>query len=73
MNSLYEELLGTELFLCEKSPSKDELSRIEDRLKNLNRETINVRVPVGAEVEYFELLQAIELLRAKVKERLAAA
>ncbi|MFM8798812.1 MAG: TAXI family TRAP transporter solute-binding subunit [Fluviibacter sp.] len=70
---LYEELLGTELFLCEKSPPKDELSRIADRLKNLNREAINVRVPVGAEVEYFELLQAIELLRAKVKERLAAA
>lgn len=70
---LYEELLGIELFLCEKSPPKDELSRIADRLKNLNREAINVRVPVGAEVEYFELLQAIELLRAKVKERLTAA
>mgnify|MGYP006270258091 CR=1 FL=1 len=66
---LYEELLGTELFLCEKTPSVSELGRISDRLKHLNREAINVRVPVGSEAEYFDLLQAIELLRAKVRER----
>jgi TRAP-type uncharacterized transport system substrate-binding protein len=70
---LYEELLGTELFLCEKLPPQTELLRIADRLKNLNREAINVRVPVGSETEYFALLQAIELLRGKVKERLATA
>ncbi len=70
---LYEELLGTELFLCEKSPPASELNRIADRLRNLNREAINVRVPVGSEAEYFALLQAIELLRSKVRERLEAA
>lgn len=67
---LYEELLGTELFLCEKTPSDSELARIADRLKNMNLEAIHIRVPVGSEVEYFDLLQAIELLRAKVRERL---
>ena len=69
---LYEELLGTELYLCEHNPDRPELIRISDRLQHLNREAINVRVPVGSEADYFVLLQAIELLRAKIRERIGS-
>ncbi len=68
---LYEELLGTELYLCEHNPDHSELVRISDHLQHLNREAINVRVPVGSEADYFVLLQAIELLRAKIRERIS--
>ena len=69
---MYEELLGIELYLCEHEPSRFELERIGDRLKHLNREAISVRVPVGTEAEYFQLLQAVELLRNKIKELVEA-
>ena len=69
---MYEELLGIELYLCEHEPSRFELERIGDRLRHLNREAISVRVPVGAEAEYFQLLQAVELLRNKIKELVEA-
>lgn len=69
---MYEELLGIELYLCEHVPSHFELERISDRLRYLNREAINVRVPVGCEAEYFQLLQAVELLRNKIKEQVDA-
>ncbi|QWD59691.1 TAXI family TRAP transporter solute-binding subunit [Polynucleobacter sp. MWH-UH35A] len=67
---LYEELLETELFLCENDPPIAELKRMAGRLKHLNREAIQIRVPVGSEVEYFNLLQAIELLRSKTNEKI---
>lgn len=70
---MYEELLGIELYLCEHEPSRFELERISDRLRHLNREAISVRVPVGSEAEYFQLLQAVELLRNKIKEQVDAA
>lgn len=70
---MYEELLEIEQYLCDHDPSNFELERLAQRLKKLNREAIDVRVPVGSEYHYFELLQAIELLRSKVKEELRLA
>ena len=70
---MYEELLGIELYLCEHEPSHFELERISDRLRLLNRDAIKVRVPVGCEAEYFQLLQAVELLRNKIREQVDAA
>ena len=67
---MYEELLAIEQYLCDRDPSCFELERMSERLKKLNREAINVRVPVGSEFHYFELLQAVELLRSKVKEEI---
>lgn len=71
-HKVYEELLETERALCEGRLSAHELDRMADNLERLNREAIHVRVPTGAESQYFELLSAINLLQNKIKTRIAS-
>lgn len=64
---LYEELLEIERDVCEKPLAPESTIKFQRRLDILNRHAISDNVPVGMESSYFELLNAIELLRAKVR------
>lgn len=64
---LYEELLEIERDVCEKPIAPESAAQFQRRLDRLNRHAISDNVPVGMESSYFELLNAIELLRAKVR------
>lgn len=71
-HKVYEHLLEVERNLCEQSLTLHELERMANNLNLINREAIHIRVPTGAESKYFDLLQAINLLLTKIKERMEA-
>ena len=64
---LYEELLEIERDVCKLPLAPDAGAKFLRHLDILNRHAISDSVPVGMESSYFELLNAIELLRAKVR------
>ena len=64
---LYEELLEIERDVCKLPLAPDAAAKFLRHLDILNRHAISDSVPVGMESSYFELLNAIELLRAKVR------
>ena len=64
---LYEELLEIERDVCEKPLTPELAAGFQRRLDILNRHDISDKVPVGMEASYFELLNAIELLRGKAR------
>lgn len=63
----YEELLEIDELLCRKRLDKDEKVRITQRLDEINAHAIKGGVPVGEEAHYFDLLNAIYLLRRKLE------
>ena len=64
---LYEELLEIERDVCKLPLAPESAAKFLRQLDVLNRHAISDNVPVGMESSYFELLNAIELLRAKVR------
>lgn len=64
---LYEELLAIERDVCKLPLAPESAMKLLRQLDALNRHAISDNVPVGMESSYFELLNAIELLRAKVR------
>ena len=64
---LYEELLEIERDVCKSPLAPESAARFQRRLDLLNRHAISDNVPVGMESSYFQLLNAIELLRAKIR------
>ena len=64
---LYEELLAIERDVCETPRASDAAASFQRRLDILNRHAISDKVPVGMEASYFQLLNAIELLRNKAR------
>ena len=64
---LYEELLEIERDVCGNPLSPESALTFQHRLDLLNCHAIADKVPVGMESSYFELLNAIELLRGKVR------
>jgi len=64
---LYEELLEIERDVCKLPLASESAAKFLRQLDVLNRHAISDNVPVGMESSYFELLNAIELLRAKVR------
>lgn len=63
----YEELLEIDEMLSVKKLTDDEKREIIERLENINRSAIKARVPIGEESHYFELVNAIYLLRRKLE------
>lgn len=63
----YEELLEIDKLMSLKKLSEGEKLEILERLESINRSAVEADVPVGQEAHYFELLNAIYLLRRKLE------
>lgn len=63
----YEELLEIDELLSTKKLTEGEKLEVMERLESINRRGIKAGVPVGQESHYFELLNAIYLLRRKLE------
>jgi TRAP-type uncharacterized transport system substrate-binding protein len=62
----YEELLAMEKRLCTEKLSEREKQQFLDDLDKMNKHAIEAGVPVGEEVDHFNFLNAINLMRIKI-------
>lgn len=62
---LYEELLGIGNVLTEKKPHPAKHLLLE-QLEQINLKALANETPIGSEFNYFQLINAIEILRNKI-------
>ena len=62
----YEELLAIEQVLSSRKPTEEEKEELRKRLDAINLHAIRAGVPVGEEADYFNFLNAVQLLRGKI-------
>lgn len=62
----YEELLEIEQVLAGGKPTDEEKAELRKRLDAINLHAIRAGVPVGEEADYFNFLNAVQLLRGKI-------
>ena len=63
----YVELLKMEQCLCERKLSETEKQEFLDQLNRMNKHAIKNGVPIGEEADYFNFLNAINLMRIKIE------